>query len=136
MIKALLGFLLCSVVLGVSTYSYTFSAQATSAAVQPSYSLGTLTENSTVAITLQLPSPNGASLGNLAVSIMDKDNTISIQALSFSGLTSTVYWVVPANGSYYLKMSGSTANVVMYYLAVTVNNNAILRVVDVIRNKV
>lgn len=122
----------------ISTFSYTFPAQATSPNVRPSYSLGVLNNGSILAVTLQLPNPNGYSLSSLIVNIMDSTNTNVVQALSFSGSTSTAFWNVTANASYNLQVVASSgmSAVVIYYLSAIVNNISLLKLADVIRQNV
>lgn len=139
MIKAILLTLLVALALGATTFSYTFSAQATSSQVRPSYPLGALTANSTLVVTFQIPFPSGDTLSSFIVNIMDGNNTNTIQALSFSGTNGNATWTVTANGSYFLQVttaSGSFSSVTMYYLSATVNNVAILRLTDVLRQRV
>jgi hypothetical protein len=139
MIKALIVVLLCTSVLGFSTYSYTFSAQATSKEVQPSYYLGSLTLSSILNVTIQIPYPNGMVLDSYLVTIMDGNNLLPITTLTFTGVSQTVSWVVTASAAYYLKVTTSSSSMSswnMYYLTATVNSTVVLRLTDILRNSV
>jgi hypothetical protein len=139
MIKALIVALLCTSALGFSTYSYTFSAEATSKEVRPSYSLGSLTLNSILAVSIQIPYPNGKTLGDFMVTIMNWNNTLPIKTLTFTGVSQTVSWVVNVTAAYYLQVttgSPDNSNWNMYYLSATVNDTLVLRLTDVLRNSV
>jgi hypothetical protein len=86
--------------------------------------------------------PFGGSTSSLSLFVMDSTNTNTIFTFSAcSGTTCTVNWNVTATANYYLKASSSNpaqeySQIIMYYLFATVDNQARLRVVDILRSHV
>jgi len=114
-LKAILIFTLAGIVLSLSTFSYSFPAQATSTYQQPAYALGTLTLNTVLNLNIQLPDGSGYDLSSayFSISITDYLNqniVYTFGGASCSSSNSCMYnWTVPATASYYLRIAATSA---------------------------
>jgi hypothetical protein len=148
MVKPALVLLLLTLGGCLSTYQYSYPTTPTSTYEQPSYPLGYVAQYSNLTVVIQLPFGGAMLISSYVVlSIMDSTNTNAIVSFDDSnamhcngGTTCSLYWNVTSSASYYLKVSAKTnlelSNLAVYYLFVSANNNAILRVTDVLRQHV
>jgi hypothetical protein len=138
MSKTVILALLLALALGQTTYNYAFSGQTTSTQTVPSYALGTLSTNENIEFAFTVASGTG-TLSGFQLQILDANNQPLSPVVTYSGLTGTSAswtWTVVTTGSYRVQVSGSSTNVIMYYLTIKRNGVAYIRIVDVLRTKV
>ena len=132
-----------------SVYNYQFVATATSTYQVPSYPLGTLSQGDNLSINIQLPVGGAMLLSSyVLISIMDNTNTNTITTFDDSnpshcngGTVCTLSWVVTTTGSYNIRVYSvnpdtELSSLALYYLLVLANGNALLRVVDALRQHI
>ena len=144
MIKTIIAALLFIVTVhSISAYPFRFPAGATNSYESPSYPIGYIDKNTNVSINLDLPF-GGAILTSSTVSILIKDasNSNIIETLNCNGGTSClINWNATSSASFYINIlstdSGLEFNtLVIYYLMVRTGNNVLLRVSDILRQRV
>lgn len=143
MIKTIVIALIFIAAHSISTYPFRFPAGATNSYESPSYPIGYLESKTNVSINLDLPF-GGAILDSSTVSILIKDssNSNTVATLNCNGGTSCLLdWIVTDSASYYINILSLDFNMeftslVIYYLLVRARNNVLLRVSDVLRQRV
>ena len=119
-----------------TTYRYSYTALPVSTQMRPSYSLGYLSTNDNISISVEVPSPTGLSPYFFNIQIMTAANQPIIPPKNYIvGAPGSVVWTVPASSSYRVEVTTNDPflSVVMYYLVISKNGAPMSRIVDVLR---
>lgn len=137
--NAIFWLLLLPLAVTQTTYRYTYTALPVSTQMRPSYSMGYLSTNDNISISVDVPSPTGLSPYYFNIQIMTPANEpINPKTFFIVSAPAEVFWTVRQPSNYRVEVTTNDpfVSMVMFYLIIKRNGAPIEKIVDVLRTDV